>query len=98
MTTEIRKDYTVKLRLDSMTLNLLEQARTYVDLNKSKFIRQSIREKAESIIAEHEKTRFTQDDWYLFFDMLDNPPEPEPTKRMKKAAKKYLMINGSNDI
>ena len=90
MTIQAKKQYTVKLRLDNITLNLLEQARTYVDLNKSKFIRQSIREKAESIIAEHEKTRFTQEDWYQFFDMLDNPPEP--TERMKKAAKKYQEI------
>ncbi len=90
MTTQAKKEHTVKLRLDNITLNLLEQARTSVDLNKSKFIRQSIREKAESIIAEHEKTRFTQEDWHQFFDMLDNPPEP--TERMKKAANKYQEI------
>ncbi|MDD5633009.1 MAG: DUF1778 domain-containing protein, partial [Methylococcales bacterium] len=45
--------------MDAVTLQLLERARSYVDLDKSKFIRQSIREKAESIISEHEKTRFS---------------------------------------
>jgi uncharacterized protein (DUF1778 family) len=96
MTAESKKDDTLKVRMDSITLDLLERASTYVDLNKSKFIRQSIREKAAAIIAEHEKTRFTEEDWRMFFDMLDNPPEP--TDRMKKAARKYREITGANGI
>ena len=96
MTTDLRKNNILKLRMDSMTLNLLEHARSYVDLNKSKFIRQSIREKAETIIAEHEKTRFTADDWDMFFDMLDNPVKP--TARMKKAARKYKKVTTSNEV
>jgi uncharacterized protein (DUF1778 family) len=80
----------LKFRMDVATLQLLERARAYVDLDKSKFIRQSIREKAEAIIAEHEKTRFSADDWQAFFDRLDNPPEP--TARMKKAALSYQKI------
>ena len=82
--------------MDSITLDLLERASTNVDVNKSKLIRQSIREKAVAIIAEHEKTRFTEEDWRLFFDMLDNPPEP--TDRMKKAARKYREITCVNEI
>ena len=96
MTTQARKDNTLKLRMDSMTLNLLERARTYVDINKSKFIRQSIREKAEAIIAEYEKTRFTAEDWRMFFDMLDNPPAP--TGRMRKAAEKYREITAPDGV
>lgn len=80
----------LKVRIDTVTLQLLERARVYVELDKSKFIRQSIREKAEAIIAEHEKTRFSADDWQLFFEMVDNPPEP--TERMKKAALMYKKI------
>lgn len=96
MTTDVKKDNTLKLRMDSMTLNLLERARAHVDLNRSKFIRYCIREKAEAIIAEHEKTQFTVEDWRLFFDMLDNPPEP--TDRMKKAARKYQDISTTNGV
>lgn len=83
----MRKDDTLKVRMDAVTLNMLEKARGYVDLNKSKFIRMSVREKAEAIIAEHDKTAFSTDDWHMFFDMVDNLPNP--TTRMKKAAKKY---------
>ena len=91
MTTETHKHQDIlKVRMDSATLQLLERARTYVELDKSKFIRQSIREKAEAIIAEHEKTRFSAEDWQAFFDMVDNPPEP--TERMKKAALTYQNI------
>ena len=56
----------LKVRIDAVTLQLLERARTYAELDKSKFIRQSIREKAEAIIAEHEKTRFSAEDWQCF--------------------------------
>ena len=90
MTTETLKQDIIKIRIDAKTRQLLERARNYVDLDKSKFIRQSIREKAEIVIAEHEKTHFTAEDWQMFFEMLENPPEP--TERMKKAALTYKKI------
>lgn len=85
----------LKIRMDTVTLQLLDRARSYVDLDKSKFIRQSIREKAAAIISEHEKTRFNPDDWQLFFSILDNPPEP--TERMKKAALTYQKITAADN-
>jgi uncharacterized protein (DUF1778 family) len=90
MTIESNKQDVLKIRIDAVTLQLLEQARGYIELDRSKFIRQSIREKAETIISEHEKTRFNPNDWQMFFTMLDNPPEP--IKRMKKAALTYQKI------
>jgi len=91
MTTVSNKQQDIlKFRIDNVTLQLLERARGYIDLDRSKFIRQSIREKSEAIIAEHEKTRFSADDWQSFFAVLDNPPEP--TERMKKAALNYQNI------
>jgi len=76
--------------MDETTLGLLERARSYVDLNKSKFIRQSIREKAEAVILEYEKTQFNKQDWELFFDRVDNPTV---TPRMKKALKRYNKVS-----
>jgi uncharacterized protein (DUF1778 family) len=55
MTIESNKQDVLKIRIDAVTLQLLEQARGYIELDRSKFIRQSIREKAETIISEHEK-------------------------------------------
>ncbi len=91
-----KKDETLNVRMDAYTLELLERARDYVALNKSKFIRLSIREKATEIIAQHEKTLFSTDDWRAFFDMLENPKKP--TARMKKAAKQYSKILASNEV
>jgi len=96
MRTETLKNEVIKLRIDSATQKLLEQARAYVNLDKSKFIRQSIQEKAQAVIAEHETTRFNKKDWAMFFSMIDNPPEP--TARMKKAAKTYKNIIDNNEI
>ena len=96
MTVNVRKDDTLKFRMDAVTADLMERARSYVKLDKSKFVRHSIREKAEAIIAEHEKTLFTREDWYMFFDLIDN--SPEPTERMKKAAEKYKDITATHAI
>lgn len=96
MSLNITKDDTFKLRMDATTAELMERARGYVKLDKSKFVRHSIREKAEAIIAQHEKTTFTEADWHVFFDMIDNPPEP--TDRMKKAAEKYKQITASHAV
>lgn len=96
MKTELRKDDMLKVRMDRMTLNLLERARTYVAVNKSTFIRQSVQEKATAIIAEHEKTSFTKQDWESFFEMIDHPPKP--TVRMKKAARKYRTIISTHEV
>lgn len=90
MTIEAGKQNVLKIRMDVATLQLLEQARSHVGLDKSKFIRQSVREKAQAVIAEHEQTQFSADDWRLFFELLDNPPEP--TERMKKALQTYNNI------
>ena len=96
MSLHTTKDDTLKLRMDALTVELMERARGYVKLDKSKFVRHSIREKAEAIIAQHEKTTFTQEDWNVFFEMIDTPPKP--TKRMKKAAEKYKEIIASHEV
>ncbi len=88
-----QQEATIKIRIDAATADLLERARQYTRLDKSKFIRQSVREKAESVIAEHEKTQFSVEDWHAFFIMLDTPPRP--TARMRKAAVKYRDITAS---
>jgi uncharacterized protein (DUF1778 family) len=93
MIAQTQKTDVLKIRMDSATLQLLEKARHYVELDKSKFIRQSIQEKAQAIIAEHDHTQFNADDWRMFFEMLDNPLQP--TERMKKAAKTYQKLSTS---
>lgn len=90
MSIEADKQDVLKVRMDITTLQLLEQARHYMGLDKSKFIRQCVREKAQAVIAEHEQTKFSAEDWRLFFELLDNPPEP--TERMKKALQTYNKI------
>ena len=82
--------------MDRATSDLLERARHYVKLDRSKFIRQSVREKAETVIAKYEKTHFTAEDWTAFFDMLDHPATP--TDRMKRAVGKYRIITSSDAV
>ena len=90
MSVEDQKSEDFKFRLDGTTSALLERASAYIGLDKSKFIRESIREKALAIIEEHEQTTFTENDWRMFFSLLENPPEP--TEVMKNAAQKYKSL------
>lgn len=96
MAENIRNEKALKVRIDTITLDMMEKARAFLKLDKSKFVRQSIRRMAENVIAEHEKTRFSTEDWNRFFEMLDNPPEP--AERFKKAARKYREITRNNGI
>jgi uncharacterized protein (DUF1778 family) len=89
MNKEVKQGNSLKFRMDDITLGLHERARGYIDLNKSKFIPQSIRGKAEAVIAEHEKTRFNKQDWEMFFELVDNTV---PTPRMKKALKNIMRL------
>lgn len=96
MTMDFRKEDTLKIRMDAMTLDMMEKARTYLNLDKSKFIRQSIRQMSQTVLAEQEKTQFSEEDWRAFFEMIENPPEP--TDRMKNAAQKYREITRDHEI
>jgi uncharacterized protein (DUF1778 family) len=90
------KEDTLKIRIDPLTIDLMEKARAYLKLDKSKFIRHSVREIANQVIAEHEQTVFTEEDWHTFFDMIDHPPKP--TARLKKAAKKYRELIRDHEV
>jgi|SRR5437667_2995580 len=90
MSAEAQKSEGFNFRLDSTTSALLERASGYIGLDKIKFISESIREKAQAIIEEREKTTFTENDWRMFFSLLENPPEP--TEAMKDAAEAYKSL------
>jgi hypothetical protein len=53
----------VKFRIDPATASLMERAYHYVEMNKSQFVRLSVREKAKAILAYHEETCFSVEDW-----------------------------------
>ncbi|MCB8840032.1 DUF1778 domain-containing protein [Aurantimonas sp. VKM B-3413] len=92
MTNTADKGDMLKVRMDAATLSMMDTARAYLNLDKSKFIRESVREKAESVIAQHQKTQFSPGDWAAFFGALDAPAAP--TRRMTKAAQKFRDIQG----
>ena len=92
MPAQAAKSDMLKVRMDAATLRLMDTARAYVKLDKSKFIRESVREKAQAVIADHQRTVFSAEDWTMFFDMLERPLEP--TERMKRAAQALRDIAG----
>ena len=73
MSEQAEKGETLKVRMDAATLRLMDTARAHVNLDKSKFIRESVREKAQAVIAEHQRTVFSAADWTMFFGLLERP-------------------------
>lgn len=53
----------------------------------NQFLVQSALEKAESIIEKDKMIHLSNKDAQIFFDMLENPPEPN--KKLKNAIKNY---------
>lgn len=86
MAARTAKSDVVRVRIDAGTLALMDRARAHVHLDKSKFIRESVREKATTVLSEQQRTLFSEADWLAFFDRLSAPAEP--TARMVKAAQK----------
>jgi len=52
------------------------------------FIFSTVQERAKKIIEEHEKIIASEKDKQLFFDAVNNPPEPN--EKLMNAAKKYF--------
>jgi len=94
MSVDAPKNEDFNFRLDSTTAALLERASGYIGLDKINFILESIRQKAQAIIEEYEETTFTENDWRMFFSLLENPPEP--TEAMKDAIEAHKSLVVSN--
>ena len=96
MPSKATKSGTLKVRVDDPTVKIVERACGYLKVDRSKFVRQCIREKAAAVIEEHERTSFSPDDWKAFFSLMDQPQEPTP--RMKRAIEKHREILSQNGL
>lgn len=81
------KQERLHIRLDSLAKETLERAAAYQHKSLSEFVISQSMQAAETIIQEHENIRLHPEDWSVFLDALDNPPEATP--RLKNAFADY---------
>lgn len=81
------KQERLHIRLDSFAKETLERAAAYQHKSLSEFVISQSMQAAETIIQEHENIRLHPEDWSVFLDALDNPPQA--TSRLKNAFAAY---------
>ena len=59
------------------------------------FVVTTVQEKAKSIVEQHEAILVSERDRKIFFDAIMNPPEP--SLRLKEAAKRYQKLRKKPD-
>lgn len=81
------KQERLHIRLDNFSKETLERAAAYQHKSLSEFVISQSMLAAETIIQEHENIRLHAEDWSVFMDALDNPPEANP--RLQNAFADY---------
>ena len=77
----------VSARVTSRVYETLAQAAELSGATMNQFIVQSAYEKAQEVIEKERFIRMTTRSASVFFEALENPPEP--TKKLKQAARAY---------
>ena len=80
---DVIKQERIHIRIDTNAKAKLEKAAQFVHKTLSDFVLSHALDSADSVIAEHEKLQLSQNDWEVFLNALDNPPQPN--KDLKKA-------------
>jgi uncharacterized protein (DUF1778 family) len=76
-----RRGVTINIRAPIITKNLIDQAATLLGQNRSEFMLDTARRRAENVILEQKLFRLDEKKYKEFLDLLDNPPEPNDELR-----------------
>lgn len=77
----------ITARVSNHVIDVLELAANMVGSTLNQFVTQAALEKAEKIVESERIIRLSGDDTAWFFNLLDNPPPPEPA--LVDAFKRY---------
>ena len=67
--------------LDAASKSVLQRAARYQNMTTSQFVLTTAMEEAEKVIRENEAVTLSVPDWEIFYDALNNPPEPNTALR-----------------
>jgi uncharacterized protein (DUF1778 family) len=71
-----RRGVTINLRVSVYQKDLIDRAATLLGLNRSEFILETTRRRAEDVILDQKLFALNEDQYRNFLNTLDNPPEP----------------------
>ncbi|PWQ95584.1 DUF1778 domain-containing protein [Leucothrix pacifica] len=86
------KNDRITARVNDEVKNTLSAAAELVGATLNQFLVQAALEKAESIIEKERMIYLSKKDCEVFFDALDNPPEPN--QKLKNALANYRLKIG----
>lgn len=86
------KNERITTRVSAQVKDKLLHAAGVVDATLNQFLIQAALEKAELIIQNERKMNLSLTDSSVFFDALENPPEPN--EKLKKAAASFKEMMG----
>ena len=77
------KQERMHIRLDTLSKQKLERAAAYTHKSLSEFVLGQALHAADEVIQEHETIKLSHEDWDVFLDALESPPQANA--RLKKA-------------
>ena len=81
------KDERIPVRVDRSTKKLIERAAAFRRLSVSQFIVSTMVEEAQKVIRDQTHFTLSEENWALFMDTVENPPEPN--EALMAAFKEY---------
>ena len=91
-TPDTTRDARLEVRVSAAQKSLLQHAAALSGRTLSEFVVTSAQDAARQVIAEHESIRLSLEEQLTVVQALLQPPEP--TARLKRAAKAYLRRGG----
>ncbi|HEX3881744.1 MAG TPA: DUF1778 domain-containing protein [Stellaceae bacterium] len=76
-----RRGVTINIRASVATKSLIDQAAALLGQNRSEFMLDTVRRRAENVILEQKIFTLDEKKYAEFLEILDNPPEPSDELR-----------------
>ena len=93
-TTE-RSDYArLNCRVDARIKQRAEEAAKILGQSITDFTEGAIAEKADAVLAQHDRIVLSERDFARFVDLIENPPPP--TAKLREAAEAYKRLRADN--
>ena len=85
-----KENQRISARVPGNVYDMLAQAAELMGATMNQFLIQSVREKAEKVIENERLIKITTRSAKVFFDAIENPPDPN--KKLKDAVKTYKRV------
>jgi uncharacterized protein (DUF1778 family) len=83
----------LQIRCDDRAKDRIELAAAFERKSISAFVTETVLERADRVIADHEREALSEPDWAVFFAALAEPPNPN--RAMRATVARYAARSGN---